>query len=159
MENNYNSVEREFSWDDVIIVDDSEFVLLPEGDYNFKVTKFERGRHSGSEKLPPCNKAILTLEIDGQDKGKTTIIHNLFLHSKCEGMLSAFFRSIGQKKHGEQLRMNWQAVTGATGRCHVFIDNYKNKNGEDRQSNKIKKFYDPETVDEQPKKTFTPGKF
>jgi hypothetical protein len=51
---------REYSWDDQI-EKDSEFILLPEGDYDFEVMSFERGRHAGSDKLPPCNKAILAI--------------------------------------------------------------------------------------------------
>ena len=151
--------EKEFGWDDEIEKDSDEWVLLPEGDYDFTVTAFERGRHQGSDKLPPCNKAILTLKIEGAE-GATTITHTLFLHSKTEGMLSAFFCAIGQKKHGEKLRMNWQNVIGAKGRCKVYIDKWKGKDGEEKQSNKIKRFYDPEDVQPQPTNTgFTPGKF
>ena len=98
--------EKELQWDDTITKDASDFLLLPEGDYNFMVESFERGRHGGSEKLPPCNKAILTLRIDAPE-GTAKITHNLFLHSKTEGMLSAFFTCIGQKKKGEPLKMNW----------------------------------------------------
>ena len=54
--------EREFGWDDEI-ENDNEFQILPDGDYNFTVTGFERGRHQGSAKLPPCNKAIITLNV------------------------------------------------------------------------------------------------
>lgn len=92
--------EREFEWDDTITKDASDFILLPEGDYNFTVESFERGRHEGSEKLPPCKKAILTLRIEAPE-GTARIMHNLFLHSKTEGILSAFFTCIGQKKKGE----------------------------------------------------------
>ena len=112
-------VERELGWDDEI-EKESDFILLPEGDYRFTVTGFERARHEGSEKLPPCNKAILSLRISTSE-GDVTIKHNLFLHTKTEGMLSAFFCAIGQKKHGEKLRMNWQTVIGATGRCKIGI--------------------------------------
>ena len=45
-------MERELDWDDEI-ERESDFVLLPEGDYDFTVTGFERARHEGSEKLPP----------------------------------------------------------------------------------------------------------
>ena len=34
-------------------------------------------------------------------------------------MLSAFFGAIGQKKHGEPLRMNWNSVIGAKGVCRI----------------------------------------
>ena len=135
--------EKELQWDDTITKDSSDFILLPEGDYNFTVESFERGRHGGSEKLPPCNKAVLTLRIETAE-GTARITHNLFLHSKTEGMLSAFFTCIGQKKKGEPLKMNWNQVPGSSGRCKIGIHSYKNRDGEDRQSNDVKKFYPKE---------------
>lgn len=135
--------ERELSWDDIITKDASDYIMLPEGDYNFTVENFERGRHPGSEKLTPCNKAILTLLIESAD-GPARITHNLFLHSKTEGMLAAFFACIGQKKKGEPLKMNWGAVPGSTGRCKVGVHTYTNKDGEERKSNNIRRFYPKE---------------
>lgn len=136
-------IEREYDWDDEILKD-SDFTLIPEGDYTFTVAAFDRARHEGSDKLPPCNKAIITLRIALPDGSTQELKHNLFLHSKCEGLLSAFFTAIGQKKKGEPLRMNWGAVIGATGRCKVSVRTWKGKNGEDMQSNDIKKFYAPD---------------
>lgn len=148
-----NQMDRELQWDDMIEKESSDFVLLPEGDYNFIVDSFERGRHGGSEKLPACNKAILKLRVES-DKGTALITHNLFLHTKTEGLLSAFFESIGQKKKGEKMVMNWGHVPGATGRAKVGIHTYVNKDGEERQSNDIKKFYPKEN-----KPAFTAGTF
>lgn len=133
---------RELGWDDVIENDGPDFVLLPEGDYDFEVTKFERGRHNGSEKLPPCNKAIITLKIEGKE-GIAVVTHNLFLHSKCEGMLCAFFTAIGQRKHGEALKMNWNNVMGAKGRLKLGIRKWKGNDGTEYTSNDVKKFYEP----------------
>lgn len=133
-------VERELGWDDEIEKSSPEFVLLPEGEYNFRVEKFERGRHQGSANLPPCNMAILTLKIDGGEHGEATVIHRLFLHSKTEGFLSAFFEAIGQKKEGQRIRMNWNAVTGAVGRCKLEINKYTTNSGEERQNNQVKVF-------------------
>ena len=144
--------DRELGWDDEIEKDGSDFVLLPEGDYDFTVESFERGRHNGSEKLPACNKAILKLRIDTPD-GTALINHNLFLHTKTEGMISAFFTSIGQKKKGEKIKMNWNAVIGAKGRCKVGIHEWTGTDGEKRQSNEIKRFYPFE------EKKFEAGKF
>lgn len=136
--------EREFDWDDEIENDEPEFTLLPAGDYDFTVTGFDRERHPGSQKLPPCNKAVIHIRIDAAE-GSTTINHNLFLHSKCEGLLCAFFASIGQRRHGEKLRMNWGQVAGAKGRCKVGVREWvSDRDGETRQSNEIKKFYDKE---------------
>ena len=96
---------RELDWNDTIEKDSSDFITLPEGDYDFMVESFDRARHNGSDNLPPCNKAILKIRID-DPAGTVIVTHNLFLHTKVEGLISAFFSSIGQKKKGEQLRMN-----------------------------------------------------
>ena len=44
MENYANDAGREFGWDDEIQNDSPDLVLLPEGEYPFEVTKFERPR-------------------------------------------------------------------------------------------------------------------
>lgn len=137
------NMEREFDWNDSIENDGQEFILLPEGDYNFEVTEFERARHGGSEKLPPCNKAVLTIKLIAGDGQSASVKHNLFLHSKTEGMLCAFFTSIGQRKKGEKISMNWNAVVGSCGRCKVKIRNWTGKDGEQKQSNEISRFYEP----------------
>ncbi|MCK9327925.1 MAG: hypothetical protein M0P69_20690 [Bacteroidales bacterium] len=133
----------EIGWDDQIEHDSPEFILLPEGDYDFKVIDFERGRHNGSEKLPPCNKAIVHIKIEGRE-GVSKIRHQLFLHSITEGMLCAFFTAIGQRKKGERVTMNWSAVPGATGRAKVGIRKWTNDKGETLEFNEIKRFYEPE---------------
>lgn len=149
--------EKELEWDDVIEKDVSEFVLLPEGDYEFTVESFERARHNGSEKLPPCNKAVLRLRILSP-QGTAYITHNLFLHTITEGMLSAFFACIGQKKKGEPLRMDWSRVPGSTGSAKIGIHTYTTKDGETRQNNEIKKFYPKsDTVNTAP--SFKAGEF
>lgn len=153
-----NNEGYELKWDSAIEKDSPEYILLPEGDYDFTVTKFERGRHNGSEKLPPCNKAIIHLLIE-TPQGNTVIQHQLFLHSKTEGMLSAFFTAIGQKKKGEKITMNWNAVTGAKGRCRVYVDTWKGSDGEERKSNRVRRFYEPEEAKETKPAGFTPGRF
>lgn len=125
-----NNFDREFDWEDTIQEDAKEFILLPEGDYQFTVTGFERGRHTPNPqnpgKLPACNKAIITIKVE-TDEGDAVMTHNLFLHSSTEGMLSAFFGAIGQKKHGEPLKMNWNTVMGAKGVCKVSHREYDGK--------------------------------
>lgn len=135
----YNS--EGFDWDDTIEADDSEYTLLPEGDYVFEVTKMERARFPGSAKLPPCNKATLTLKVTG-DSGSTSIRTDIILARSLEWKISQFFRSIGFKKHGEKLVMNWGAVTGARGRVRVKQRTYVGKDGNERTTNDIDKFLD-----------------
>lgn len=132
---------KELGWDDEIVNDGPEFVLLPEGDYNFTVKKFERARFQGSANMPPCNQAKLEITIHSQEHGDQTVFHNLFLHTKTEGFLSAFFTGIGQKKKGEPLRMNWNAVVGAKGRCKLEHNTYTNNEGKERTNNQIDRIY------------------
>lgn len=136
------NIERELGWEDEI-EHESSFVLVPEGDYDFEILRFERGRHQGSAKLPACNKAILTIKVsNGKDEAELS--HNLFLHSKTEGLLCAFFSALGLRKHGEKCKMNWNAVIGGKGRCKIEVNKYTNDKGEERTNNRITKFYDPE---------------
>lgn len=120
-----NNIEREFGWDDTIEKDSGVFTTLTPGDYYFTVKTFERARHTPSpqntnpNKLPACNKAVIKVEIETSEGETANVTHNLFLHSKTEGMLSAFFGAIGQKKHGEPLKMNWQLVPGSVGVCTI----------------------------------------
>lgn len=132
--------EKELGWDDEIS-QESEFVLLPEGDYDFEVISFERSRSNGSDKLPPSNMAILNIRVTN-GKESTAVKEYLVLHTKMEWKLSQFFRSIGQKKQGEPVRMNWSAVPGAKGRCKVIVEKYTNDKGEQKDTNRIAKFYD-----------------
>ena len=84
--NDNQSAWREYNWDDEISQDSAEFALLPEGEYEFSVTGFERGRYPGGAKLPSCPKATVSLRFEGVE-GVAVIKHNFFLHSKCEGLL------------------------------------------------------------------------
>jgi hypothetical protein len=143
-----NAVDRELGWDDTI-ENDSEFTLLPAGDYNFEVTGFERARHNGSAKLPACNKAVVSLNIDSP-AGSTTIKHNLFLHTKTEGLLCQFFVGVGLRKHGEKLQMDWNRITGAKGVCQLGVHKWTNDKGQEFEGNDIKKIYDPEKLPAQP---------
>jgi hypothetical protein len=130
-------------WDDSIENDGQEFVTLPEGDYDFTITNFERGRFPGGGKLPACNKATLTLRVENKE-GTASIRTDLFLHKSVEWKLSAFFRSVGLKKHGEMLRrMPWDKVVGAKGRAHIVQRSYTGKDGTQRTTNDVRDFLDP----------------
>lgn len=113
------------NWDSVI-EKENEFVLLPDGEYDFTVVNMERGRFDGSEKMSACPVAKLVLEVNSKD-GKTTINDRLLLHSRMEWKLSAFFGCIGQKKHGEKLQMDWAKVVGSKGRAKVATREYNGK--------------------------------
>lgn len=141
----YDSMSRELSWEDEIQNDGSPFQVLPEGDYRFTVKKFERARHSGSEKIPACNKAVLTVSVSSGE-ASVDVLTNLFLHSKFEWKLCQFFTAIGQRRHGEAMRMNWGAVPGAGGVCHVSVRKWTGNDGKERENNEITEFYAPDAA-------------
>lgn len=144
--NNYNNTTanpqgHELGWDDEI-QQESSFILLPEGDYRFTVEKFDRARHAGSEKVPPCNKAIVYFRVFSPDGSSILLQENLFLHTKMEWKLSEFFASIGMKQKGQAAQMNWSQVCGKSGVCHVKIRTYEKRDGGGTgQANQIDKLY------------------
>lgn len=130
---------------DAYIEKESEFVLLPEGDYDFTVTSFEKGWFDGSAKIEACNKAILELTITAPGLGTSIVKENLLLSDKVEWKLCEFFRCIGQKQHGTGVKMNWNKVQGAKGRAHIVINEYTGNDGNNYKNNKVARYLDPET--------------
>lgn len=131
--------DYELSWDSVISKE-SEFELLPAGNYNFVVTGMERGRFPGSEKMKACPTAVLSLKLTGEDGATGTVTDTLYLSSKAEWRLSQFFTAIGQKKKGEDLRPNWNTVTGSNGKLELSVNEYTKKDGTTGKSNRVGKY-------------------
>lgn len=151
--------ERVLGWDDTI-EKESEFILIPDGEYEFTVTNLERSNYEPQPgaKLPACPMAIVSCEIKAPE-GTVTIKNRLFLHSRMEGMLSAFFGSIGQKEKDQPLRMNWSKVVGSSGWCKVVQKSFQHRDsGEMMKSNEISRFIHKNTEPVEPK-AWTPGSF
>jgi len=129
-------------WDDELS-SDSEFKLLPEGDYNFEVMSYERGSYPGSEKISPCNKVIMTLKLSDNAGNQTIIKHDFILWKTIEFKISEFYVSIGLKKRGENAPMRWKDTVGGKGCCKVTIEKWTGKDGSQKEKNKVTKFYEP----------------
>ena len=157
--NDMSNEGRAFGWDDEFTNEQQEFVLLPEGDYPFEVTGMERARFEGSANLPPCSMAKLTLRIYGGVKGDTIVTDRLFLHTKTQGLLGAFFESIGQCKRGETFRPRWNEVVGSKGMCRIGIHDYVKKDGTNGQSNEVSRFLPPPEPKAAPSQGWTQGAF
>ena len=139
--NNVNDVAM--TWDDKIQNDGEGFRVLPKGEYDFTVTDFTRGRFEGSDNMKACPKAELAIKIHDPD-GDVTVNENLFLNKKTEWKLCQFFTAIGQRKRGESLRPNWNAVKGSNGRCKVGIKKWTGKkDGKEYEGNEITAFLEP----------------
>ena len=132
---------RVLDWDSPIEDDGNGFVLLPEADYDFIVSGFDRGQYNGSANIPACPKAMLTLTISAPE-GNVQVKQDLYLCGKMEWKISSFFRSIGQKKHGERLVMDWNAVIGSTGMAHFIQRTYTGNDGTLKKANDVQYFID-----------------
>lgn len=129
---------------------ENDFVLLPDGDYDFKIHKFEKDYYTAKPgaKIESCPVAKISILIKN-DEGETSYVReNLFLHQGNKWQLLQFFTCLGLRKHGDgSTKMPWDQVEGATGRCKIGTRTYK-KNDEDKKVNTIKKWLDP--VEEKP---------
>ena len=144
MENNIN---QNLDWDSVI-ENDNAFTLLPGGEYEFTVTGFQRGEFMPKRedsKIPPCKCAELTLTARDPVSGNAVELSDrLFLLKKFEWKLCQFFTCIGQRRHGEKLKMNWTAVAGARGRCKIEVHKFTGNDGAERSSNRIAEYLEPQ---------------
>ena len=161
--NEMNNEGFALDWDDDLTNEQQEFVLLPEGEYPFEVTQMERAHFEGSAKLPPCKMAKLTLRIYGGVALGTTVTHRLYLHTKTQGLLGAFFESIGQCKRGETFRPRWDSVVGAKGICKLGVREYTKQSGphagETGQSNEVQRFLPPPEPKAAPTQGWKQGAF
>ena len=73
----------------------------------------------GSARFHSVIKQRLTIQIEAKE-GTTSVKFDLNSIRTLEWRISAFFRCIGQKKHGEKLTMDWGKVVGSKGRAYIF---------------------------------------
>ena len=133
MDANYKG--KELDWNDE--VEKSEYTLLPEGDYDFTIESFERARYEGSDKVPPCNRALLKVLIDAPE-GTSVINESLLLYDRMQWKLAEFFLSIGAEEVDGRVKMNWQMVPQATGRATIEVQ--ADRNDPSKKYNHVKKF-------------------
>lgn len=119
------------------IENDGETRTLIEGQAKFIVIGLEK-KYTRNRDLM----ADLTINIESK-QGMNEVHDNLVLSKKSEWKLCQFFTAIGQRKHGERILPDWNAVRGSTGECEVFIEEYLRNDGTKGKSNKIKKYLDP----------------
>lgn len=114
-------MNREYDWEDEV-ENRSDFVDIPDGEYEFFVDHYERSKVGGDGKYAGQNMAVVFCNIiteSGQDGPQ--IKTNLILNKNFDWKLSQFFISLGLMKdeEGARLKMNWNQVGGARGRCQI----------------------------------------
>lgn len=78
---------KELGWDDSV-EKGSSFTVLPEGEYDFTIESFERGRYEGSDKVPACPQALLKVRVDAPE-GTCIMNENYACMIVCSGSLQS----------------------------------------------------------------------
>ena len=109
-----------------------EFVVLPPGEYDFTVKKFERSMYQGgtSKKdghaINPCPLAKITMEVQTEN-GPALVNDTLFLKANNVWKISAFFQSIGMAEEGKPFTPDWNGAVGGTGKFKTKSREYNGK--------------------------------
>lgn len=113
------------SWDDEID-EGQEFKIVPDGDYEFEVSNFERGYYEAKagSKIPSCDQAEYELSVEWKDEdgeirtNKLTL--RLKLTKKLQWLIYEFFESVGLIEKGSgPKKMPWKEAVGCRGICRV----------------------------------------
>ena len=148
-------------WDDEITDSRPDFILLPDGEYDFTVLNYERAWYPGGAKLPPCPKITITLRVETAD-GVALIKERFFItRDNCERYVAPFYVCIGMMSKGGTAKMNWPGTVGRTGRAKITVRSYTGNDGREYQMNDVKQFLEPENAPAAPAaaQSWTPGAF
>ena len=140
---------KDWTWE--IKDDGKEFKPMTPGIYPAIISRFEQSEHLGSAKISRCPKAILTLAVDSGD-GTVDVKTTLLVHPKMEWKLSEFFRSIGRKRQGEPLNMDWSNLIGQKLLVKIAPRTYPGSDGETHVTNNVERFldYNPDAFPKDP---------
>jgi len=109
----------EMNYNSTIAIEENEYVLLQPGTYQFTVDRVEYGRYEPNPqrpgKLPECPKVTVFIHVDTPE-GRAFLQNNFFIHASTQGMITAYFRSLGMIPEGaKSYTMDWNGSIGKTG--------------------------------------------
>jgi hypothetical protein len=119
--------------------------LLPEGFYPFRVEKMERERYQGSQKMPQCPMAKLTLAVAGTDGRETSVQQRLYITRNQLWKVSRFMESVGRgRNEAGKVIIDWGGIEGMGGFVKLKVRSYTGRDGQERQTNDVEWFVKPE---------------
>lgn len=141
-----NNEENEIiGWDGSFMAEESNFTLLPAGDYQFTVTGFERKIYDGnSSKIQNGTPfAEITMEFTGPE-GTTIVNDRLYMTKKWQWKLTQFFTGIGQAPVlGQPFAPNWGAVIGSQGIAKLKVNKFTKRDGSPGENNQVDEYLKP----------------
>ena len=130
--------------------DQGGFTLLPPGAYPFTIlVPVEREYYNGSDKIPACWKANLTLAVDAGELGTVNVYTNFFLTKKQSWKIKRFFVCLGLiDAKAEKFTPPWNSIVGASGVVKIGNRTYNGK-----EYNEVVEFIAPDKAAEAVAKT------
>jgi len=105
--------------------------LLPPGKYGFVVKSLTKAVSKGDKTTgaPQAKLVLMVYNINDDTYANRigTAYDTLTLHDDTWGMVCAFFRAIGERKHGETIVPKWDEVPGATGKAELEQHTFNEK--------------------------------
>lgn len=121
------------------------WTLLPEGFYPFRVERMERERYQGSQKMPQCPMAKLTLAVAGADGRDTAVQQRLYITRNQLWKVSRFMESVGRgRNEAGKVIIDWGGIEGAAGWVKLKVRSYTGRDGQEHQTNDVEWFVKPE---------------
>lgn len=138
---------RAFDWDSEVEYQESSYEPLPEGDYMFTVVDMERGNYNGSDRIPPCPVAKITMDVKDAAGHTGQVQDRLYLCESSRWKLCQFFVGIGQIRkdqvqNGQKLRFDWTKVKGARGTLKLTVST-REYQGKKYTNNNVQTYYEP----------------
>ena len=125
------------------------WTLLPEGFYPFRVERMERERYQGSQKMPQCPMAKLTLAVTGADGRDTAVQQRLYITRNQLWKVSRFMESVGRgRNEAGKVIIDWGGIEGMGGFVKLKVRSYTGRDGQERQTNDVEWFVKPEEQEE-----------
>ena len=125
------------------------WTLLPEGFYPFRVERMERERYQGSQKMPQCPMAKLTLAVTGADGRDTSVQQRLYITRNQLWKVSRFMEAVGRgRNEAGKVIIDWGGIEGMGGFVKLKVRSYTGRDGQERQTNDVEWFVKPEEQQE-----------
>lgn len=124
---------------------DHGWTVLEDGFYPFTVKKIERERFVGSQKMPACPMAKITLSVQGAAGETATVTERLFLTQRMLWKVSRFMESIGRGRNAAgKVIIDWVGAEDGAGWLKLKKRSYTTRDGDQRETNDVEMFCKPE---------------
>jgi len=149
-ENEVMNNENQFlDWDAEISLEEQKNYYIEPGSYKFEVATFDKETYTGSSEKVPRNTPIakITLKIvnDGEEY---YIIDRFYMLKSVEWKISQFMKAIGIVDEEDKTgKINFSDSITREGWVEIKDRVYENKNGEEKTSSQVVKYYKPSEVD------------